>query len=336
MISRRDFGRVALGGAALAAAGAGLARAAAPRIDSTVAGVRLGVCMYCFRDMPRPADQDRYIDMFVDATVKSGAGFVEINSPYLEPANDLPFQGIPRIQDAVQRPREGAPVPKWMTMSPAELQAARETLRRWRLNTPASYFTNVRRKFVDAGVTPFSYVFTFTPDMTDAEIDAIFKQAQALGVNVFSTNQTKVEMAPRLAPFAERYRMDLGFHNHTAVANPNEVASVESLEKIFAVSPRMKSNLDVGHFVAANNDPVAFLRRHPDRITHLHMKDRKRDEGPGTVWGEGDAPLKELLVIIRDQKLPIPAIVEYEYRGTGTGLEETIKCMNFMRTALTA
>jgi sugar phosphate isomerase/epimerase len=222
-----------------------------------------------------------------------------------------------------------------MTMTPAELQAARETLRRWRLSTPAAFFTGVRRKFVDAGVTPFSYVMTFTPDMTDAEIDAIFRAAQALGVSVFSTNQTKVEMGPRLVPFADRYRMDLGWHNHTAVANPNEVASVESLEKLFALSPRMKSNLDVGHFVAANNDPLEFLRKHPDRITHLHMKDRKRNDGPNMPWGEGDTPLKPLLFEIRDRKLPIPAIVEYEYRGT-SGLAETTKCMDFMRRTLTA
>jgi sugar phosphate isomerase/epimerase len=300
-----------------------------------VAGVRIGVCLYCFRDMPRPADEDRYIDLFVDATVKSGAGLVEINSPYLEPANDLPFQGIPRIQDAVQRPGPGQPTPKWMTMSPAELQAQREKLRRWRISTPLAFFAGVRKKFVDAGVTPFSYVMTFTPDMTDAEIDAIFRAAQALGVSVFSTNQTKVEMGPRLVDFADRYRMDLGWHNHTAVANPNEVASVESLEKLLALSPRMKSNLDVGHFVAANNDPLDFLRRHPDRITHLHMKDRKKNDGPNMPWGEGDTPLKPLLIEIRDRKLPIPAIVEYEYRGTN-GLAETTKCMEFMRRTLTA
>jgi sugar phosphate isomerase/epimerase len=335
MLSRRDFARVALGGATALAATGPAAFAAAP-IPYTVNGVRIGVCMYCFRDMPRPADQGRYIDMFVDATVKSGAGLIEINAPYLEPANDLPFQGIPRIQDAhPPRPAPGAAVPKWMTMTPAELQAARDALRQWRLTTPLSYWQGVRRKFVDAGVTPFSYVMTFTPDMTEAEIDAIFKQARALGVSVFSTNQTKVEMGPRLVPFAERYRMDLGFHNHTAVANPNEVASIDSLERLFALSPRMKSNLDTGHFVAANQDPLAFLRRHPDRITHLHMKDRKRNDGPNLPWGEGDTPIKPLLLEVRDRKLPIPAIVEYEYRGTG-GLAETTHCLEIMRQTLSA
>jgi sugar phosphate isomerase/epimerase len=332
MLSRREFGRLALGAAAMA--NAGLAHAAAP-INYTVNGVRLGVCTYCFRDMPRTQDPLQYIDMMVEATVKSGAGLIEINSNYLEPVNDLPFQGIPRIQDAVQRPQPGQPTPKWMTMTPAELQVQRTAQRRWRLNQPRSYFQTVRRKFVDAGVTPFSYVMTFTPDMTEAEIEAIFRHASWLGVNVFSTNQTKVEMGPRLAPFADRHKMDIGFHNHAAVFNPNEVASVESFEKLFALSPRMKANLDTGHFVAGNNDPLDVLRRHPDRITHLHMKDRKKDNGANMPWGEGDTPLKQLLVEIRDKKLPIPAIVEYEYRGSG-GLAETTKCIAYMRQALQA
>ncbi len=157
-----------------------------------------------------------------------------------------------------------------------------------------------------------------------------------MGISIFSTNQTKVEMGPRLVAFADKYKCDIGFHNHTQVNNPNEIASVESFERLFALSPRMKANLDVGHFVAANNDALAFFNKHPDRITHLHMKDRKKNEGPGTPWGDGDAPLKELLIQIRDRKLPIGCIVEYEYRGPGTGIQETTKCMEFMRKVLTA
>jgi sugar phosphate isomerase/epimerase len=152
---------------------------------------------------------------------------------------------------------------------------------------------------------------------------------------VFSTNQTKVDMASRLKPLAERYGMDLGFHNHTEVDDPNEVASAAGLEKLFALSPRFKSNLDVGWFTASNQDPYAFLMRHADRITHLHMKDSRRNGGPGTPWGQGDAPLKPILRWVKETRSQIPCFVEYEYRGTGTGVEETVKCLDFMRAALT-
>ncbi len=340
MHSRRQFGRLAFGAAVAAQLGA-TDLACAAQIDSTVAGVKLGVCLYDFRDIPRPLDQQQYIDLLVDACVKTGGGFVEINAVYMEPKNDLPPFGMPpRIQDGPRQflPGETAPpnAQKWMTTDRAVLQKQRDDLRKWRLTTPMSYWAGIAAKFRAAGLTPYSYVTSFAPDMTDAEIDVIFRQAKAMGISIFSTNQTKVEMGPRLVPFADKYKCDIGFHNHTQVMNPNEVASVESFERLFRLSPRMKANLDVGHFVAANNDALAFFNKHPDRITHLHMKDRKRNEGPGTPWGDGDAPLKELLIQIRDRKLPIGCIVEYEYRGPGTGIVETTKCMDFMRKVLTA
>jgi sugar phosphate isomerase/epimerase len=336
MFSRRDFGRLALGGAVVAAAGSsGLARAAA-RMASSVAGVRLGVCLYNYREMPRPDDQSRYIDMMVDACVQSRAGLVEVNSPYFEPKNSLPFQGLPLKEADLKRPAPGTSNQKWVTMSWADLQADREIQRQWRINNGPAAYADVRRRMENAGLTVFSYVITFTSDMTDQELDATFKSARALGVKTFSTNQTKVEMAPRLKPLAERYGMDLGFHNHTAVDDPNEVASAAGLEKLFALSPRFKSNLDTGHFVAANQDPLDFLSRHPDRITHLHMKDRKKNNGPNMEWGQGDTPLKAMLLLLKQKRYPIPCIVEYEYKGAGTGAQESIKCLDFMRQTLTA
>jgi len=37
---------------------------------------------------------------------------------------------------------------------------------------------------------------------------------------------------------------------------------------------------------------------------------------------------------LRDNKYAIPALVEYEYKGTGTSVEEVKKCMEYMRQAL--
>jgi sugar phosphate isomerase/epimerase len=318
-------------------AAAGLPGAAMPAPNAATVpivygGVRMGVCLYDFRDIVRIDDQDAYLDRMVDACRQVGVGLVEINAPYLEPKNDLPFSGLPRLWDP--QPPVGAGAPAWTRLPSEELHRQREALRQWRLTTSPSYFIGVRRKFEAAGLTPFSYVMTFTPDMTDTEIDAIFRQARLLGATVFSTNQTKIEMVLRLAPLAERYGMDIGFHNHTTTDDPNEVATFDSFKRLFTVSPRIKANLDIGHFVAANQDALAFLREYPDRITHLHMKDRKRDQGPGTVWGEGDAPLKDILRFVRDNRPSIPAIVEYEYHGAGTGIVETERCVQFMKAAL--
>jgi sugar phosphate isomerase/epimerase len=92
--------------------------------------------------------------------------------------------------------------------------------------------------------------------------------------------------------------------------------------------------LDIGHFTAGNNDAVAYLKEQHDRITHIHVKDRKRDSGPNVEWGPGDTPIKECLTLIRDNHWPIYALMEREFKGTGTGFEETQKDWNYMKAAL--
>lgn len=332
--SRRSFGALALGMAVIGTSSSFRMSFAATKTPTTFKGVLIGTCMYCYRDIPRSKNPAGYAAKMVEQAATSGAGLLEINAVYLEPQTDLPPSGIPRIQDEAAPLRPGQSPPKWLSIAPAELQKQREDLRRWRAETPMSYFSNFRGVVLGAGLTPYSYVTTFLPDMSDHELESQFQQATALGVQIISTNQTKTELAPRLVPFAARYRIDVGWHNHTLVKNPNEIASVQVYEKLFALSPRMKANLDVGHFTAANNDALEFVKRHTARITHLHMKDRKRNDGPGMSFGEGDAPLRDLLLFIRDNKLDIGCIVEYEYPGKDSGLVETQHCVQWMKDVL--
>jgi sugar phosphate isomerase/epimerase len=73
-------------------------------------------------------------------------------------------------------------------------------------------------------------------------------------------------------------------------------------------------NLDIGHFTAANYDPVPFLKQHHARITNLHLKDRKKDHGPNVPWGTGDTPLKEVLLVLKKEKYAIPATSRWSIR----------------------
>ena len=94
-------------------------------------------------------------------------------------------------------------------------------------------------------------------------------------------------------------------------------------------------NLDIGHFTAANFDAVAFLRQHHDRIVSLHIKDRKRNDGPNVPLGEGDTPIVQVLQLVRDQKWTMPVNIEYEYKG-GDTVEEVKRCLAYCRKALDA
>ena len=305
--SRRDFGRAAIAGLACSALGNA-------KVNSTVSGVKLGAISYCFRALPRTPGTD-YIDTVIKACLDCSVGYVELTSPMVEPPTTLPGGG--RVPPDTPENRK-----------------AREEVRKWRLSAPLARFKEIRKKFDDAGISLFAYVMTFAEDFTDEEIEAVFQQTRALGVGIIGTNQTTVGMGPKLVPYADKHRIDLSFHNHAKAEDPNEVASPQSYENLFGMSKRFKANLDVGHFVAGNQDPVAFIEQHHDRITHLHMKDRKRNDGPNMPWGEGETPLKQVLAQVKEKHYPIYCVVEYEYKGTGTPIEETKKCMDFMKQAL--
>jgi sugar phosphate isomerase/epimerase len=54
--------------------------------------------------------------------------------------------------------------------------------------------------------------------------------------------------------------------------------------------------LDVGTCVAAGADPVAWITSNPGRIRSIHCKDWAGDgRGYSVLFGEGDAPWKEIL-----------------------------------------
>jgi hypothetical protein len=51
-------------------------------------------------------------------------------------------------------------------------------------------------------------------------------------------------------------------------------------------------------------------------------------------WGTGDTPIKPCLALIRDKRYPIYCIVEREFQGAGTALEQTRKDLEYMKNAL--
>jgi sugar phosphate isomerase/epimerase len=101
-------------------------------------------------------------------------------------------------------------------------------------------------------------------------------------------------------------------------------------------SPYIGVNLDIGHFVAAGGDPVAYIREHHQKIVTLHIKDRKKNHGANLPFGQGDTPIVQVLRLLRDNKWKIPANIEYEY-GEGANLDtiaEVKKCYEYCKQAL--
>jgi len=321
MVSRRDFGKLALAGIPLAAAWS------APG-DPEVSGVRVGVDTYSFRDLVRTPGKDD-IDDVVQALRSAGVREVELSSADTEPAGPNSGPAVPPPPSAYPPPIT-APTPEEVAAAKLEV---RNNLRLWRLATPAANHQAVRAKFQAAGMNLFAYRVDYDEQFTEQEIDVTFQQAKALGVRVMAS-LTTLSISRRLAPFAENYGMTVALHNTANAKDPDAIASPQSFRTALALSEKFRLNLDIGHFTAANYEAVAFIQENHASISHVQIKDRTRNGGTNEKFGEGDTPIKDVLSLIKEKKLPIPVFIEYEYLGLGTPQEEVRRCMAYVKAAL--
>ena len=205
------------------------------------------------------------------------------------------------------------------------------------LEAPLSNFRQVRKMFDDAGVSLSAYGNNFRPEISDQVLERGFQLTREMGLDCITTT-TKVSMVPRIDKLAQKYKIRVGYHNHDKSSDPNEFATAETFERVLKeASSYAYINLDIGHFTAANQDAVAFIRKHHSRIVMLHIKDRKRNHGPNVPFGVGDTPIVEALRLLRDNHWQIPANIEYEYGDYAPGLDtltEVKKCYAYCRKAL--
>jgi sugar phosphate isomerase/epimerase len=317
--SRRDLGKLALTGLPaswLLARGSISARA---KIDSRIKGVQIGAITYSFRAIPNAED-------IVKAYVTMGLGEMELMSNHAEALAGAP-SGSGR--GGAGRGR-GTPTPEQV----AAREAAAKLLHDWRMAATEATFKPVRRKIEDAGIDLQLLCYNMNVRNTkDDEIEYAFMMAKWLGVKAISTS-TQVSMAKRLAPFADKHKMLVGFHGHANTTDPDEVATPESFATVMAASKYHAANLDIGHYTEAGYDPVAFIQQHHARITNLHLKDKKKaaNGGGNTPWGQGDTPIKDVLKLLQKNKWDIPANIEFEYDGDP--LVEMPKCLQYCKEAL--
>ena len=210
-------------------------------------------------------------------------------------------------------------------------QVPRDELRRWRETVSLDTFHKVRDQFAKASIKLLAYNISIQDSFSDAEIERAFDMTTALGAPLI-TSSSNIATDARIAPVAERRKMLVGVHNHSRI-DPNEFATAKSLTDAMAKSRWIAVNLDIGHFTATNEDAVAFLTQHHDRIVTLHLKDRKRDQGPNVEFGAGDTPIIPVVKLVSEKRWPIPLNIEYEYKG-GDSVDEVGKCLAYCRKAL--
>ena len=328
--TRRDLGKMAVASTPLASAfGA---------INSKIDGVQIGAITYSFGGMA--------LDDIVKTYVDIGLGEMELMFTHAETAAGAPTPAPNPQRKGPPRPAGGAapgarPMPTARPpMTEEQIAAARQqpnavALREWRMSVPMEKFADIRKKINGTGIDIAILCFNMGEAITDEEMDYAFRMAKALGAKAISTS-TRMTVAKRVAPIAEKHKMIIGFHGHDNNADPNETGSLESYAQALSYGKYNGVNLDIGHFTSADYDAIAFIKEHHARITNLHVKDRKKDHGPNTIWGEGDTPIKAVLQLMKKEKYPFPANIELEYaipEGSDR-VAEVKKCFAYCKQAL--
>jgi hypothetical protein len=314
--SRRQFIKVA-------AAGLALSQTLEAKVNSRVNGVYIGLQTFSLRTLPHAG----VIDVIIGAMKQVGIGECEITSSHVEP-------------DSSEAP----------------------DIRKWRSTVSMDYFQNIRNKFNQAGLSIYSYssriggfggaggrgargavgpagaggqglgstggspptppVVSPQPPITDEEIDRCFVMAKALGAKTISSG-LQPDLAKRVAPVAKKHKMVVGVSS----TNPDAFA------EILQISPYFKIDIDIGDVTHAGYDPFPFIQTNYLHITDIHLKDSKL-KGPSTPFGDGDAHMKDVLLLLKKEKSQIRAHIDCTYPGTGSSVEEVKKCFDYINACL--
>jgi TAT (twin-arginine translocation) pathway signal sequence len=326
--TRRNFLKMAAAGAALASTG-GAAWAAE---KSRIHGVYVGMQTFTLRGLG--------VDGVIAAMSQVGLDECELWSSQAEP-------------------------------KPAEVGG---DLGKWRATVSLDYFTDLRKKFNDAGIEIYAYNPRFgaaggrgnrgggmgggqngganprageppavidaptpmtgpaiappsqtagssapaVPTMTDEEIDRLFQIAKALGATTINS-RISADLAPRVAQAAERHKMIVG------------ITSQEPA--ILAASPYFRYDVDTAAVLRSGHDPLEFIQDNFDKLSDVHLNDTKAG-GPAVPMGQGDAKIKEVLLLMKKKKSKVRALIDSNYAGSESSVDELKKEFDYVNMVL--
>jgi len=314
--------------------------------NSNFGGVQIGAITYSWRTMPGG------VENVIKYCTEAGISSIELMSNDVEdflgapknPMMDM-FFAPPPPPPPPPKPAEGAPVavapppepPRRRELTQEQKDAIakfNEDIKAWRIGLPMSKYQEVRNLFDNAGIR--IHIIKFSPARwSDEEIDYAFKAAKVLGAKGV-TEELGEEAVKKLAPFAEKHGLYAIFHNHMQFAKPGF-----SYDPFLAVSPAVMFNFDSGHFFGSTGiHPNTIIEKYHDRIVSIHIKDKT---GPKTdpantnqVWGQGESPLEDILLLIKKQGWPINCDIELEYdvKPWSNAVKETKTCVHYARQIL--
>ncbi|QEE28944.1 sugar phosphate isomerase/epimerase [Terriglobus albidus] len=350
--TRREFGKAALTHLPAAALASRLLTshglyAFAGKSGDTLSH-RIGTISYSFKELKKTVGEAQWPEV-LERCHECGLSYLEIEIGKVEPIFTLISgyrpSAVPQENAATGTPYGTACVapsrsPATPTaLSPADraaqsaaLTKAREDARRFREDPPPHYYTDIRRRAADLGISINAYTCGWGADYTDREIDAVFTAARELGAHAINSSSS-LEMARRLALFANKHQFPVAFHEHLfgLFSNADDYADTLQLSKYFRI------NFDIGHFTSSCGNAVVFIEHFHDKISSIHVKDYKSSNGGSMPWGEGDSPIKPAMQLLRKIGFPGVTTIELDYPipAGSNSVTEIKRCAQYLRNTLT-
>ena len=286
----------------------------------TVRGVRLGLITGSLNPLPETPGRDP-IDVIIEQCQALGVVDVELVTVFP--------QGAPQV---VNGGRFGQP-PAAIT---PEYTKTRQALREWRIAQPLDRFREVRAKFDKAGLNLFSYVQTIDDHMTDAEIDAdVPADAGVEGPDVHDQPDARADGSSHRAVRGD-VRHPGGLASARAGAGSQRGGDGREHGKAARRCRRRSSSTST----SGTTPPATTTRwRSCASTTTASRTCTSRTADATTVRtsssGTGDTPIKECVMLVRDQRWPIRLTLEREYRDApGTPVEQTRWQLNYLKALL--
>ncbi|MCA5003721.1 sugar phosphate isomerase/epimerase family protein [Sphingobacterium bovistauri] len=271
------------------------------KLNSKFGGVQIGVITYSYRSMP----QD--LESLIQQIKMSGINAIEL-------------MGDP-VELYLGRPKDA------------------EEIKKWRESISMNEFKKVRKKLKKEGIEIYAYKPNLlNKNNTDKEVEFAMKSAKALGAKSVTTELriNDADHSERLGRIASKYKMLVGYHNHL---QGNDLAWNTALGQ----NEYNSVNLDCGHYIAAGGNNtveslLTYIKGNHTRISTIHMKDRKNkvNGADNLKWGNGDTPIKEILLLLKNEKYNIPVTIELEYKiPEGSNAAQEVKvCRDYVKQIL--
>lgn len=323
--------------------------------DSKFGGVQIGAITYSWRSMPGG------LENVVKYCKEAGVSSIELMSGDLEDYLGAPKNPMARPTGAppaaVAAPAGAPPAGAAQGGAPGaarpagaqgggfqrqpltpEQEAARakyaQDLKDWRVGLDMSKVAAAKKLFDDAGIG--IHIVKFSPGRwSDEEIDYAFRAAKAMGAKGVC-DEIGEDAVKKMAPIAEKHGMYAVFHNHMQFATEGF-----SYDPFLAVSPAVMMNFDAGHFFGSTGiHPNTIIEKYHDRLFSVHMKDKT---GPNSdppnqnqVWGQGEVPIADILLLIKKNKWPLYCDIELEYeiKPWSNPVKEVKTCIQYARNIL--